>query len=362
MLSELEQTYLLALYQVKGIGNLALQAIHNQQLSFQQVWEDPELLVNHRIIDRTVRDMLMVSKRYLTPEACLDELSNAKCSYLTRWTSNYPSGLEQLHDVPAVLYYQGNAKLFSQVMVAIVGSRTATVYGKKVAASFGGQFGEAGLTVVSGVARGIDSAAHRAALATDGSTIGVLGSGINVVYPPENMPLYQMIAENGLLLSEFTLGTKPSAGNFPRRNRIIAALAQAVVVVEANDKSGALITTDHALELGRDVWAVPGPITSPQSRGTNGLIRDGALLALEAGEIINSLVPGIQRGQLKPQTVSLTLEEGRIIEVIGEYPVHLDEIAASLDFPRGELSSLLLKLELKGIIICLAGNHYVRNN
>ncbi|MGE5381101.1 MAG: DNA-processing protein DprA [Methylocystaceae bacterium] len=363
MISRIEAGYLLALHQIKGLGNQSLQAIHGSSISFQQAWEEPELLIQKRIIDQTTRSMLLTAKRFMSPEQCEDELRRFGCSYLTRWSPEYPEEMENLHDIPAVIYYQGNLQLTNQVSAAIVGSRNATVYGKKVAALLGQQLGEAGITIVSGVARGIDSTAHRAALATEGSTIGVLGSGLDVVYPPENKQLYQDIAENGLLISEFPVGTKPNAGNFPRRNRIIAALARAVIVVEANEKSGALITTDHALELGREVWAVPGPITSPQSRGTNQLIRDGALLALEAGEIINCLLPGFGTAAVvRGQMVDLNLEEGRIMEVIGEYPVHLDEIAATLDVSHSDLAGLLLKLELKGIITCLAGNHYVRNN
>jgi len=364
MISQLEAEYLLALHQVKGIGNLALQAVHDHQISFQQAWEDSGKLVELRIIDQTTRERLLVSKRYLSPAGCLDELNKEGCGYLTRWTPGYPTSLEDLYDSPAVLYYLGNLEMLSRVIVAVVGSRIASIYGKKVAAIMSGQLGDAGITVVSGLARGIDSTAHRAALSTEGSTIGVLGNGVNVVYPAENQLLYQAVAEKGLILSEFPLGTRPSPTNFPRRNRIIAALARAVIVVEATEKSGALITTDQALELGREIWAVPGPITSPQSRGTNRLIRDGALLALETGEIISSILPGckVSRQDENQACISLTLEEGRIIEVVGEYPVHLDEIAANLDFHRGELTSLLLKLELKGIITCLAGNHYVRNN
>lgn len=363
MINQLEAEYLLALHQVKGIGNLALQAVHNRQISFQQAWEDPGQLVELKIIDPATRDRLLVSKRYLSPAGCINELDKAGCGFLTRWSPGYPNSLEDLYDSPAVLYYSGNLDMLTGLMAAIVGSRIATVYGKKVAAMMGGQLGDAGITVVSGLARGIDSVAHRASLSTEGSTIAILGNGIDVVYPTENQLLYQEVAEKGLILSEFPLGTRPSATNFPRRNRIIAALANAVIVVEATEKSGALITTDQALELGREIWAVPGPITSPQSRGTNRLIRDGALLALEAGEIISSILPGYKVSQSEKEvTTNLTLEEGRIIEVVGEYPVHLDEIAASLDFNRGELTSLLLKLELKGIITCLAGNHYVRNN
>jgi len=364
MLSAKETTFLLALHQVKGIGNLALQAMYNHQISFQQAWEDSGVLVDNKIIDRAAKEHLMVAKRYQNPEDCEAEIKKKGYNYLIRWSDKYPTRLNDLYDIPAVLYYQGSLGFFNQIMVGIVGSRSATVYGKKVAAAMAEQLGHAGITVVSGVARGIDSAAHRAALSTEGSTVGVLGCGLDIVYPPENQPLYHMIAESGLLLSEFPLGVKPGPGNFPRRNRIIAALGQAVIVVEASEKSGALITTDHALELGREIWAVPGPITSPQSKGTNRLIRDGALLALEAGEIISSIRPGwgnILSGN-RQAADNLTLNEGRIMQIIGEYPVHLDEIAASLVYNRGDLSSILLKLELKGIITCLAGNHYVRNN
>lgn len=363
MLSPTETDYLLALYQVKGIGNQAIQAIYDHQISFQQSWEEPVFLAEKKIIDATARDQLLAAKRYINPLACREEIINKGYGVITRWSDQFPDQLNDLYDIPSVIYYQGNISWFKQPMAGIVGSRSATIYGKKVAAALAEQLGNAGITIVSGVARGIDSAAHRAALSTESSTVGVLGCGLNITYPPENRDLYKMIAETGLLLSEFPLGVHPSPTNFPRRNRIIAALAKALIVVEANEKSGALITADHALELGREIWSVPGPITSPQSRGTNQLIRDGALLALEAGEIIESILPEYRIRPGSEQSANcLTLEESRIIEVVGEYPVHLDEIAATLDYGRGDLSNLLLKLELKGIITCLAGNYYVRNN
>lgn len=352
---------LLSLSLLPNIGNGTLKAIYDEGLGFQEAWRDPDVLAAKGIMSKTNCQRLGDLKRDICPDMLFEKMEREGISILTRWDDDYPSRLEHLHDVPALLYIRGCASLLDRDMVAVVGARKATVYGKRVAQELGKTLGEIGITVISGLARGIDSSAHRGAIANLGSTIAVLGSGVDVVYPRENEELYREIMEKGLIISEFPPGTKPEPRNFPRRNRIIAALAYAVVVVEAGEKSGALITADLALEMGREVWAVPGPITSPQSVGTNRLIRDGAMVMLDPADIVRSLKPeATSVNKMKSQDLLLTLEEEKVLLSLGQVPVNIDELKRETGISHGELSVILLNLEMKGIIACQPGNYYVR--
>jgi DNA processing protein len=268
----------------------------------------------------------------------------------------YPEGLKRINDAPPILYIKGRIERADKYAVAMVGSRNATIYGKHVAEQMGRKLASSGLTVVSGMARGVDTASHTGALKTGGRTIAVMGSGLDVPYPVSNRELMNKIASLGSVISEFPFGTQPHRENFPRRNRIISALSMGVIVVEATLDSGSLITVTYALEQGKEVFAVPGNITSRNSKGTNDLIRNGAKLVESADEVINELRPQL-KGSLKEDVLAaenepaeLTDDEKSVFRCISAEPKHIDTIIREKKIDTGRALSILLSLELKGII------------
>ena len=279
---------------------------------------------------------------------------------------SYPELLRQIHNPPIVLYAKGKEFPKERRSIAIVGSRNPTHYGFDAAESFGFDFACRGVTVISGMARGIDSAAHRGCLRGGGFTVAVIGTGIDVVYPSENKTLFKQIAENGMILSEFPMGSPPEPWNFPIRNRIISGLCEGIVVVEATKKSGSLITASLALEQNREVFAVPGSIHSFKSTGTHHLIKQGACLAEKADDVLEELGfsgklakggnPEESNSDLSP---ALDAREKTIYECLGDYPVHMDEIMRKGKLQAGEAASILMEMELKGLIKQLPGKMFV---
>lgn len=278
----------------------------------------------------------------------------------------YPPALRQLHDPPPVLFLRGDASILKSSAVAVVGSRRATVYGRRTAEAVGAALAREGIPVVSGLALGIDAAAHRGALEAGGRAIGVLGSGVDVPHPPTNSALIRIVGEEHLLVSEFLPGEPPLPHNFPRRNRILAALAEAVVVVEAAAKSGALITVDHATDLGRDVLAVPGRVDSRTSRGTNALIRDGAQVVVDPFRVVEVLpLDRFDRAEEETGPPDSRDPEpggdaGRIWRALGERPSSVDDLAAHLKLDPGRLLAVLLEMEVEGWVESRPGMVYAR--
>ena len=288
--------------------------------------------------------------------------SDASRGLITLADADYPAPLLELTDPPPLLYLQGRRDLLSRPALAIVGSRSATRQGEANAEAFAAHLAGYGLTIVSGLARGIDSAAHRGALGSEASTIAVLGTGADVVYPTSNRPLAARIVRHGLLLSEYPLGTKGLAHNFPRRNRLIAAAARGVLVVEAALHSGSLITARVAAELGREVMAIPGSIHSPVTHGCHQLIREGARLVESAQDVLEELrmdsVPPpapVAGAPDSPGRPGATL-----LQAIGFDPVDLDTLARRTGLEPGLLSARLLELELTQDVERLPGNCYQR--
>ncbi|MCL5291972.1 MAG: DNA-processing protein DprA [Actinobacteria bacterium] len=271
-------------------------------------------------------------------------------------TDRYPESLAEVAAPPQLLFIRGRP--LDQLIggIAVVGSRRATAYGKSMAESLGREIVMAGLPVVSGLARGIDASAHQGALESEAGTVAVLGCGVDIVYPPENKRLMSSIAEAGWILSEYPPGTAPLAAHFPARNRIIAGLSMAVVVVEAAEKSGALITADCALDQGKEVFAVPGSVRSPQSKGTHKLLKQGAALIESAEDLLEYL--GIPNRSMR-SGVETDEREQEILDRLGWEPVHLDDIVrASGDM--SEVANTLLLLELKGLVNKDHGGFYIR--
>lgn len=286
------------------------------------------------------------------------ERENARVILYT--DEEYPSLLKEIEDSPIVLYVKGEIVDDDRVSIAIVGSRKATSYGRIVTERMAEELTEAGFTIVSGMARGVDTIAHSAALRAGGRTIAVMGSGIDLIYPPENKILFERITGSGYVVTEFPLGTPPNKENFPKRNRLISGLSLGVVVVEATEGSGALITARAALEQNREVFAVPGNINSPNSAGTNELIRRGAKLIQRSDDIIEELAP-LLRGFIrmrKNNPVDLTDEEKEVCSKLTFEPRHVDDIVRDSRMPMQKILSLLLSLELKGIVSQTEGKRF----
>ncbi|WP_127580585.1 DNA-processing protein DprA [Paenibacillus koleovorans] len=304
-----------------------------------------------------------VSDRFLAYEA-------RGIHVVTWYDEAYPVWLRHTSQPPWVLYASGDLSLLRRVSVAVVGTRTPTAYGKRVAHELSRDLADAGVTVVSGLARGIDSEAHRGALqsAGGGSTIGVLGCALDTVYPPENRELYARIGKAGLLLSEFPLGTPVHPGLFPLRNRIIAGLTRGTLVVEAAERSGSLITSDLALGESRDVFAIPGPITSPKSAGTHKLLKEGAKTVTCAEDILEEYdmwlkPPSAQRqmnAQPRSAPVKLSPEEADLLSRISWEPASVDKLFELSGFAFGQMHAVLLSLLMKKQIQQLPGSTYVR--
>jgi len=279
----------------------------------------------------------------------------------------YPERLRTIHDPPAVLYCDGLPETGDRQAVAIVGSRRATPYGLRVTEALAGELSRLGITIVSGFARGIDAAAHRAALAAGGRTIAVLGCGLDVDYPPGHKSLHVEIAAGGAVLTEFAPGTPPRAAHFPRRNRIISGLALGVVVIEAAEDSGSLITARLALEQGREVFAVPGPIEAPTSRGPHGLLKQGAKLVEMVDDIVEELLPQLDRSlqTLKtepiaalPKHVDLSSSERAMLDMMSREPLHLDELTERTGLTPAVVAGILLGLELRALVKQVPGQRY----
>ena len=274
-------------------------------------------------------------------------------------SERYPRLLMEIPDPPPFFYLSGSL-CGSETAVAIVGSRRASQYGLCTATRLARDLAEQGVTVVSGMARGIDTAAHWGALKAGGRSVAILGCGIDVVYPPENDTLYRSLCEQGAVISEFPMGAAPLSENFPRRNRIISALSRGVVVVEAGEGSGSLITAHYALEQGREVFAVPGNVTATGSRGVNGLIKEGAKLVERVEDILEelSIEPLATHPLQKPPSFPLTPQEAELYALLCQGVLQIDDIIVQSALTAGEVSATLLRLELKGIVTQLPGKRF----
>jgi DNA processing protein len=303
------------------------------------------------------------------PEAELEKARAAGVRILVRGEPDYPIALTYLTDAPPILYVKGTIQPEDAQAIAIVGMRKCSLYGEEQAERLAGGLARTGFTIVSGLARGIDSAAHKAALATGGRTLAVQGRGLADVYPPENKRLAEAVMERGALVSEFAMDVGPAPENFPRRNRIIAALSLGVVVVEAGKQSGALITARLAGELGKEVFAVPNRVDAPGAAGSHALIRDGAKLVESVTDILDEFpdlgakaAPGedAPRQTTLDFKANLSADEARLIEVLGNDPLPLDTLAQQTELPAARISASLTLLELKGFVRALPGGRFAR--
>lgn len=297
------------------------------------------------------------------PELEYMRTREAGARVITLADSEYPALLKEISDAPPILYIKGRRLPKETVFVAVVGSRTPTSYGVRSAEAISEGLAGAGVSVVSGLASGIDAAAHRACLKADGFTAAVVGTGIDRVYPSSNRGLFEDITRKGAVITEFPIGTPPEAKNFPRRNRIISGMSRAVLVVEAAGRSGSLITASMALEQGREVFAVPGSIQSPRSAGTHFLLKNGAALCEKAEDILSALGIG-SKGGTSPhagqETEALGEEERRIYSLLEPYPMHVDSIIERAGMGPGKVLAILLALEMKGAARQLPGKMFIK--
>jgi DNA processing protein len=360
----MKELYWIGLKSVPGVGNVTFRRLLER-------FETPETALSaspaelssvRGVTADAVEAIVHGHWRSFAKQEC-SRLSASGARLVTFTAADYPKSLFEIPDPPPFLYVRGELRSH-ETSIAIVGSRRATALGLQTTVRLAGELVGHGITVISGMARGVDTAAHKGALGANGRTIGVLGCGIDRVYPPENLALFRETAEKGCLVSEFPLGTLPLAENFPRRNRIISGLSRGVLVVEAAENSGSLITAQFALEHGRDVFAVPGNISFATSRGSNRLIKQGAKLVDCVEDILEEL-PGFGNissaaGQ-QPQparSFSLTPKEAAIYELLARSPLHIDDIIAQSELTAAEVSSMLLHLELKGAVLPLPGTHF----
>ena len=348
--------YWLALSLTPGVGSIFIKRLLDRFGTPEAVFQAPldELLQIEGLGEKVAREIQKgpAEKKVEKELSLLEEVGG---KVMTMKDASYPKRLKEIYDPPPVLYVRGELREEDELAVAIVGSRKTTPYGKWMTEKMGQELARHGITIVSGMARGIDSHAHWGALSGGGRTIAVLGSGVDVVYPPENRNLYKRIIDQGAVLSEFPMGSPPEGGHFPKRNRIISGLSIGVVVVQAGMESGSLITANYALEQGREVFAVPGNVGSDSSRGTHHLIKDGAKLVESSEDILEEVLPQWRRERETPQDVErpvrdLSEEENVLYEQLGETPLHIDVLIRESQFDPGKVSSILLNLELKGLI------------
>lgn len=353
--------YWVLLSMVPGIGPAKFKRLVDTYGSAEAAWRADARSLGMAGLDVKAAAQLVALRARLDPEAELLRLERLGIRALTLEDEAYPAPLREIADPPPVLYLQGELTPADQWSVAVVGTRRATVYGRQVVERLVGELARAGVTIVSGLARGIDAVAHRTALEAGGRTVAVLGNGVDQVYPPEHARLAAQIRTQGALVSEFPPGVPPDAANFPRRNRIISGLTVGTLVVEAGQSSGALITADFAAEQGRDVYAVPGSIFSPASQGTHQLLRDGAKLIVEARDILEELnLTIVAQQQAAREALPASATEALLMGLLGAEPLHIDELGRAAGLAMNELASTLTMMELKGMVRQVGGMSYIR--
>ncbi len=353
-----------AIFKLNSTNILALLAAFGGDAA--TAWQNSAAWAEILRLSPSARADILAHQQQIDPARLYQEYLDYGCQLTYYGADDYPLCLVNIVDPPLVLFYHGALPDKDDLCLALIGSRQATPYGHQVAEIFARDLAYQGAWIVSGMARGIDTICHKAALAAGGKTVAVLGSGLDVVYPRENDKLYCHICENGAVISEFALGTEPLTYNFPRRNRIISGLSQGVVVIEAGENSGTMHTVDHALEQGRDVFAVPGPITSKYSKGTNRLIKEcpSLAMALSAEDIwehYNTLPLQRMPSQTRVNITNSALnDKDRQLLALLTMPMQFDQLAVheDLQIPTSSLAATLTMLEIRGLIRQLPGKYY----
>ena len=343
--------YRVGLNLIPGIGRVKFALLEKHFDNLEEAWKaEPDELRRAGLDSGTIAKIL-AWRLNISPDAELERLRKHKVKVLSWKDPEFPDRLREIYDVPPLLYIRGSLAPDDEWAVTVVGTRRPSLYGREVTERIVEDLARSRITIVSGLARGIDTIAHRTALKSGGRTLAVLGCGLDMVYPAENLKLAQEITEHGALVSDYPLGTRPRAEHFPRRNRIMSGLSLGVLVTEAGEGSGALITANLALEQNREVFAVPGSVLSPQSRGTNRLIQEGAKLVREARDVLEELNLTMVPQQREMKEILPTDEtESLILRSLSPEPIHIDDLSQRCHLPITLISSNLAVMELKGMV------------
>lgn len=358
--NEEERAYAVALYGVKGIGPHRFPLLIKYFGSAKKAWQVAGAKLQEIGLPQAAIDNLVKRRQGMTPTVYFRELKKQGIKLYFLAEKNYPTRLSEIDNPPQILYVKGEIKPEDELAIAVVGTRRITPYGRQITENLTADLVAQGLTIVSGMARGVDSVAHKAALQMAGRTIAVLGCGLDICYPPENKGLMEEIIKHGAVASEFPLGYPALRANFPARNRIIAGLSLGILVTEGAEKSGTKITAKWAADQGREVFAVPGPITSKMSQGPADLIKLGAKLVTNVNDILEELNLESRKIQHKAKKIlpGSPLEE-KILAILSEQPIHIDEIVRQTDLSTTKVSSALSLMEMKGLVRNLGSMLYV---
>ena len=354
-----ERKFWIGFNMVRGIGAVRFQQIRAYFGDLSLAWEAPGSAFRNAGLPGKVVENLQKMRESMDLDQVYEAILAQDISVLTLFDEDYPRLLREIDQSPPVLYVRGALIPADEFAVAMVGTRRVSPYGQQITRDTSLYLAGNGLTIVSGLARGVDGLAHQHALKAGGRTIAVLGSGVDVIYPPEHRKLAEAILENGAIVSDYPLGTQPEGINFPPRNRIISGLSLATIVVEAGERSGALITADFALEQGREVFAVPGNVLSPASRGTNRLIQKGAYAMISPQDVLDVLdLSQVEAIKTARQVLPADATEVKILKVIGFEPLHVDEVCNQCGLPVEKVSAALTMMELKGMVQHVGGMRY----
>jgi DNA processing protein len=345
---------------VKGIGAVRLKALLDHFGDLETAWKASPMDMVAAGIGPRLAERVVQIRNGVDLDDYMARVEKNNIRILTWDDTEYPAHLKEIDQPPPVLYLHGDFTAEDIWAVGIVGTRAVTSYGRQVTEELATVLAQNGVTVVSGLARGVDAIAHTAALKAGGRTLAVLGSGVDKIYPPEHRQMAEKITGQGAVLSDYAPGTSPDSANFPPRNRIISGLSMAVIVVEAGNTSGALITAQFAVDQGREVFAVPGSVYAPQSKGANRLIANGARILLQPSDVLEvlDLTRNVERRDVR-RAVPSDATEASVLGILGAEPSHVDEIRARLELPVEKISAALTMMELKGLVRQVGGMKYV---
>jgi len=355
-----EKLYWLGFNLVKGIGAVRLRALKDYFCDLEKAWEALPSQLRETGLSARIVDNIISIRSSVNLDEYYKNIQSKGINVVISDEDIYPSRLKEIDQPPPVLYIRGELIEDDYWAVAVVGTRRVTAYGRQVTDELSTYLAQNGITVISGLARGVDAIAHQSAIRAGGRTIAVLGSGVDRVYPPEHRNLSDQIISQGAMLSDYSPGTPPDSSNFPPRNRIISGLSMAVVVVEAAETSGALITASFAGDQGRDVFAVPGNIFAPQSKGTNHLIQQGAHPLLSGRDLLDNLnLTRVNEQRTIRHAIPTDKTEVNVLNVLGREPIHIDEIREQTGLPMESVSAALVMMELKGMVQQVGGMNYI---
>lgn len=355
-----DKRYWIGFNLIKGIGAVRMQALIQHFGDLELAWRAAPVELAAAGLGLKVIERVIQARGKVDLEKVWAKIESQGIKILTWQDGAYPQRLKEIDQPPPVLYIKGDYLPEDMYAVSIVGTRRVTPYGRQITEELASFLSANGMTVISGLARGVDAIAHQTALKAGGRTLGVLGSGVDKIYPPEHRQLAEQMMEHGAIISDYAPGTPPDASNFPPRNRIISGLSLAVVVIEAGETSGALITAEFAAEQGREVFAVPGSILAPQSKGTNKLIQRGALPLLNVKDLMQALdLTRMGEQKAARKIIPADETEARLMSILGGEPLHVDEIRNQTELPIAKVSATLALMELKGMVRQVGGMNYV---